>query len=111
MRDNRIGNASLEIINIGHASLNYDMVHQGPGKTSGELWLTDLPNLGFLGVGLASCMKMRKMVVKSITIFVHSCIDIPRHVVCHFEDAAFLYVADLQSEGWIERSILMHRMC
>lgn len=100
MRDNRIGNASLEIINIGHASLNYDMVHQGPGKTSGELWLTDLPNLGLLAVGFASCMKMRKMVVKGIAICVRSCIGIPRHVVCQFEDTAFLLLADLQSEGW-----------
>ena len=86
MRDNRIGNASLEIINIGHASLNYDMVHQGPGKTSGELWLTDLPNLGLLAVGFAICVR--------------SCIGIPRHVVCQFEDTAFLLLADLQSEGW-----------
>ena len=43
----------MEIINIGHASLNYDMAHQGPTETSGELWLTDLPNLGLLGVGFA----------------------------------------------------------
>ncbi|KAM7454007.1 hypothetical protein BLSTO_05240 [Blastocystis sp. subtype 1] len=82
-------NASLEIINIGHASLNYDMAHHGPTERRGELYLTDLPNLGLLGVGFASCMKMRKMVVKGI----------PRHVVCHFENAAFLYVADIQSKG------------
>ena len=111
MRDNRIGNASLEIINIGHASLNYDMAHQGPGKTSGELWLTDLPNLGFLGVGLASCMKMRKMVVKGIAICVRSCIGIPRHVICRFEHAAFASIADIQSEGWRIRNLLMRRMC
>lgn len=111
MNDNRIGNASLEMISVGPASFNCEMLRQKADEIRGELWLTDLPKLGLFLVSDVSCGKMRKMVVKSITIFVHSCIDIPRHVVCHFEDAAFLYVADLQSEGWIVRSILMHRMC
>ena len=111
MRDNRLGNANLEMINIGPASLNYDMAFHGADETRGELWLTDLPKLGLFLVGEASCGKMRKMVVKGIAICVRSCIGIPRHVVCRFGDAAFLYLADLQSEGWIVSSILMHRMC
>ena len=88
------------MISVGPTSLNCGMVFQAPTATRGELYLTDLPNLGLLAVGFASCMKMRKMVVKSIVICVHSCIGIPRHVVCQFEDTAFLLLADLQSEGW-----------
>ena len=111
MRDNRLGNANLEMINIGPASLNYDMAFHGADETRGELWLTDLPKLGLFLVGEASCLKLKKLVVNSIAICVHSCIGIPRHVICRFEDATFLSLADIQSEGWGIRNLLMRRMC
>lgn len=111
MNDNRIGNANLEMISVGPASFNCEMLRRKADEIRGELWLTDLPKLGLLLVSNVSCGKMRKMVVKGIAICVRSCIGIPRHVICRFGDAAFLYLADLQSEGWRIRSILMRRMC
>lgn len=99
------------MISIGPASFNCEMLRQKADETRGELWFTDLPKLGLLLVGESSCLKLKKLVVKGIAICVRSCIGIPRHVICRFGDAAFLYLAGLQSEGWIVRSILMHRMC
>ena len=110
MNNNRIGNANLEMISIGPASFNCEMLRQKADETRGELWLTDLPKLGLFLVGGVSCVKMSKMVVKSITVFVHSCIDIPRHVICRFEDAAFLDLLELHSEGWRIRNLLTFRM-
>ena len=99
------------MIRVGPTSLNCGMVFQAPTATRGELYLMDLPKLGLFLVGESSCLKLKKLVVKGIAICVRSCIGIPRHVICRFGDAAFLYLADLQSEGWIVSSILMHRMC
>ena len=100
----------MEIINIGPTSLNCDMAFHEADETRGELWLTDLPKLGLFLVGGVSCVKMSKMVVKSITVFVHPCIDIPRHVICRFEDAAFLDLLELHSEGWRIRNLLTFRV-
>ena len=111
MNNNRIGNANLEMISVGPASFNCEMLRQKADETRGELWLTDLPKLGLFLVSDVSCGKMRKMVVKGIAICVRSCIGIPRHVICRFEHAAFASIADIQSEGWRIRNLLMRRMC